>query len=138
MKHAFANPDEYKEHSSLQYDFAHELIRDADIKETSRVLDIGCGDGKITANIASLASSGMVTGTDISLDMVSSATKEHVPSPNTNLGFMVMDAEENIFKKQFDFVTSFCCLHWVKNQLQALKGIKNALVENGQAMEALQ
>ena len=133
MKHAFSNPDEYKEHSSLQYDFAHTLIKDANIKATDRILDVGCGDGKITADMALLANQGMAIGTDLSADMIQAATREY-SNKIKNLGFMAMDAENNIFSKQFDIVTSFCCLHWVKDQLGALNGIKNALVENGKAI----
>jgi trans-aconitate methyltransferase len=134
MKHAFANPSEYKQHSNLQYVFAHELVKDAGLKPTDRILDIGCGDGKITSDMGKMVPSGQVLGTDISNEMIQSATKEHTSTPQTNIGFMVMDAEKNIFRNQFDIVTSFCCLHWVKEQRQALIGIKNALVPTGKAI----
>ncbi len=134
MVHSFSNPDEYKQHSSLQYDFAHIMLNHADIKASDRVLDIGCGDGKITADIAKMVPSGLVIGTDISSAMIDASLKEHVPHLNKNLGFMTMRAERNIFQKQFEKVTSFCCLHWVHEQLEALIGIKNALVTHGQAI----
>ena len=65
MKNYFINPHEYKNHSKLQYDFAHHMITSSDIKNTDNVLDIGCGDGKITADIADIVYSGTAIGTDI-------------------------------------------------------------------------
>ncbi|GEM_PF-624733 len=131
MTHSFSNPGEYKNNSNLQYDFAHRLLKDAGIKPTDRILDIGCGDGRVTANMAGIANKGMVLGTDLSPEMIQSASREYKKS---NLGFMVMDAQKNIFQNQFDVVTSFCCLHWVAEQLHALTGIKNSLTENGKAI----
>jgi len=131
MRHPFLNPTEYSRHSRLQYEFAHMMIRNANIQPTDRVLDIGCGDGKITADIANIVRQGQVLGTDISVQMIHFATRTYT---QCNLGFMVMAAEMNVFRKQFDLVTSFCCLHWVRQQLAALKGIKSALVDNGMAI----
>lgn len=131
MRHPFLNPSEYSRHSRLQYEFAHMMIKNAGIKPTDRILDIGCGDGKITADMANIVKQGQVIGTDISAQMIHFATRTYAQS---NLGFMVMDAEVNVFRKQFDLVTSFCCLHWVRQQLTALKGIKSALTDNGKAI----
>ena len=75
----------------------------------------------------------MVIGTDISHTMISEAISEY-EGIHPNLGFLVMDAERNIFFNQFDVITSFCCLHWVKAQLKALFGIKNALAKDGKAI----
>lgn len=133
MKHCFYNPDEYQQHSDLQYVFAHYLLKRAKLNNSDRVLDIGCGDGKVTADIAHQVKSGQVLGTDISEHMIHFANDQY-GAKQKNLGFMVMEAENNIFKNQFDVVVSFCCLHWVKKQAQALKGISNALVDGGQAI----
>lgn len=133
MKHYFINPDEYEKHSKLQYNFAHQMISMANIKNTDNVLDIGCGDGKITSDIADMAFNGRVIGTDISENMIQFANRAHAKNKK-NLAFLVMDAENNIFKNQFEVVVSFCCLHWVKNQSSALSGIKSALKKDGEAI----
>ncbi len=46
------DPEEYNKSSSKQQKWAHELILKLDFKGDERVLDIGCGDGKVTAEIA--------------------------------------------------------------------------------------
>jgi len=43
----------YHKDSSEQEKWARELLAKLDIKGNERVLDIGCGDGKVSADIAS-------------------------------------------------------------------------------------
>jgi trans-aconitate methyltransferase len=47
------NPEEYSCHSTEQAKWARELIAKLNLQGTERVLDIGCGDGKVTAELAS-------------------------------------------------------------------------------------
>src|SRR6266478_1038580 len=49
------NAAEYYRRSSLQEAMAQEVLALLDIKGSERILDVGCGDGKITAQIASRA-----------------------------------------------------------------------------------
>jgi SAM-dependent methyltransferase len=44
---------------------------------------------------------------------------------------MQMDTSKNLFRDQFDVITSFNSLHWVKDQVSALRGIARAVIENG-------
>ena len=60
---------EYSRRSSLQEAMAQEVLALLDLKSSERILDVGCGDGKITAQIASRASKGSVVGVDPSRDM---------------------------------------------------------------------
>jgi ubiquinone/menaquinone biosynthesis C-methylase UbiE len=139
IKNPFENPIEYKNNSKLQQFFSSELIKKFIIesphfKNSHRILDIGCGDGKITRNLADLVPKGQVIGTDISEKMIDFCIKENLSSPKNNLGYMLMDAEKNIFQYQFDIITSFFCLHWVQNLNKALIGIKNALANHGRTI----
>ena len=43
---------EYSRRSALQEAMAEEVLALLDLKGSERVLDVGCGDGKITAEIA--------------------------------------------------------------------------------------
>jgi SAM-dependent methyltransferase len=67
------NPEVYEKSSSTQKKWAEEVISKIQIKGNERVLDIGCGDGKITAYIASLVPEGSVVGIDNSAEMISFA-----------------------------------------------------------------
>ena len=56
------NAAEYSRRSSLQEAMAQEVLALLDLKGAERILDVGCGDGKITAEIASRAARGLVVG----------------------------------------------------------------------------
>lgn len=125
--HAYENPEKYSRHNNLQYQFAKDLLNKVEIYPTDQILDIGCGDGRITAELALLANKASVMGTDISQQMVDHANKTYKKCEN--LSFIRMDASRNIFFNQFNVVTSFNCLHWVKDQKIALQGIAASAVE---------
>ena len=59
----------YRDHSKTQYDRVWELIPNSYFKTNAHVLDVGCGDGKITAEIASLIPEGRILGIDASPNM---------------------------------------------------------------------
>ena len=56
------NPEDYSQHSREQEEWARELISKLGLKGDERILDIGCGDGKVTARIAGFVTKGSVLG----------------------------------------------------------------------------
>ncbi len=126
--HSYTDPEKYSKNNSLQFDFAMRVISKIKIDKSANILDLGCGDGAITKILSDIATNGHVVGTDISEQMISFATNKY--SDKTNLEFLCMDAGNNTFKNQFDLITSFNALHWVRDQQSALNGIANAAVNN--------
>ncbi len=59
------NAEDYAKHSSAQQDWAKELISKLKLDGYESVLDIGCGDGKITAEIANQLSDGNILGVGV-------------------------------------------------------------------------
>jgi trans-aconitate 2-methyltransferase len=101
-----------------------------ELNGTERVLDIGCGDGRITVEIARRLESGSVLGIDPSTHMIDFA-KAHFADPN--LAFAVGDAAALPYRGEFDLAVSFNALHWVRDQNAALRGIRAALKPTGRA-----
>jgi trans-aconitate methyltransferase len=127
------NADEYSRQSSLQQAMAAEVLALLDLTGTERVLDVGCGDGKVTAEIAARVPRGSVVGVDPSRDMIAFATSHFGPALRPNLRFAEADARRLPFHDEFDLVVSFNALHWVPEQGEALRSIRSALRSEGRA-----
>ena len=126
--------DEYSRRSGLQQAMAKEVLALLDLEGSERVLDVGCGDGKITAEIATRLPRGMVLGVDASPDMINFASSHFGPATRPNLRFEVADARFLPFRSEFNMVVSFNALHWVPEQDAALRSIRSAMTSDGRAL----
>jgi trans-aconitate 2-methyltransferase len=70
---------DYARQSTLQHAMAQEQLALLALEGTERVLDVGCGDGKITAEIAARLPRGSVLGVDPSRDMIEFASSHFSP-----------------------------------------------------------
>jgi len=124
------NASEYHRRSGLQQWLAETSLAQLDFGGDERVLDVGCGDGRITAEIAARLPRGVAVGVDASHHMVDFARAQAAAA---NLAFEVADATALPYQGQFDLVVSFNALHWVARQAEALAGIRRALRPGGRA-----
>jgi trans-aconitate 2-methyltransferase len=124
---------EYARRSSLQEAMAQEALALVHLEGSERVLDVGCGDGKITAQIAARLPRGTVTGVDSSQDMITFASSHFSPALRPNLRFEVADARRLPFREEFDLVVSFNALHWIPDQEAALRSISSVMKSSGSA-----
>jgi trans-aconitate methyltransferase len=93
-------------------------------KPGERILDLGCGTGHLTAEIA--ASGAHTVGIDQSADMIAQARRQF-----PNLRFEVCDAREIPFTGEFDAVFSNAALHWIPEAGKVIRGVGRALKPNG-------
>jgi trans-aconitate methyltransferase len=87
-----------------------------------RILDLGCGDGALTAKIA--AAGADVIGVDGSADMVRAAQA-------LGLQAQVMDGQRLTFDSEFDAVFSNAALHWMPDGAAVIAGVFRALKPGG-------
>jgi trans-aconitate 2-methyltransferase len=125
---------EYHQHSSAQKAWAQELIDKLALKGDECFLDIGCGDGAVTASVAALLTRGRATGIDSSAEMVGFAQKNFPPSMRKNLSFALMDARDLKFDSEFDVVFSSAVLHWMLDHRPILAGINRSLKPGGRIL----
>jgi trans-aconitate methyltransferase len=125
------DPVEYHEHSYPQYAFALGLLERLRLNGDERILDVGCGDGKVTAALATRVPRGSVLGIDVSPDMVAFARTMFPTSAHPNLSFRYGDAAKLTFRQEFDVVVAFASLHWVKDLPTALRRINQSLAPGG-------
>ena len=128
------NAADYHQHSAQQQKWAKELLTNLALKGNEAILDIGCGDGKVTAQIARAVPQGRVVGIDASADMIAFAQRTFPSSTFPNLQFRQGDARVLLFNAEFDCVVSFSCLHWVIDHRPVLKGIFGSLRPGGRTM----
>ncbi len=122
---------DYEKHSHGQKSWGKELIEKLSLQGTERILDIGCGDGKLTAELAKRVKYGQVVGIDNSREMIELAREKYPPSQFPNLRFMVMDARELSFSNEFDVAFSNAALHWIKDHRPVLNGVYRSLKSGG-------
>jgi trans-aconitate methyltransferase len=128
------NASEYSRINSLQEWMGDEQLKRVQLAGSERVLDVGCGDGKITAKIAERLPQGSIVGVDPSHSMIAHATESYGPPRAANVRFEVGDARLLGFAAEFDLVVSFNALHWVLDQQAALSSIRAALKPGGRAL----
>jgi trans-aconitate 2-methyltransferase len=127
------NAADYAANSVVQQSWARELISKLNLRGDEHALDVGCGDGKVTAEIAQHLPNGTATGIDASPQMIEFAKKTFPPSKFSNLRFRVMDARKIKFERQFDLLFSNAALHWVDDHEKILRGVA-AVLKSGARM----
>jgi len=128
------NAEEYSRFSSGQEKWADELLSKLNLKENDSVLDIGCGDGRVTAKIASRVPNGFAIGIDNSESMIKLAREKYPNEKYKNLDFEVMDAKHLTFINKFDIVFSNAALHWVDDHRLTLQKIYMSLKPGGKIL----
>jgi len=125
------NASDYAAHSRAQLEWAREIIGKLALKGSESVLDLGCGDGKVTALIGSLLKNGHVTGIDSSEGMISQARETFPASRYPQISFTLMDAMDIRYEERFDLVFSNAALHWVPDHALILHGVARSLKSGG-------
>jgi trans-aconitate 2-methyltransferase len=128
------NPEDYARHSTAQLGWARELMARLALSGKETVLDVGCGDGKITAEFARAVSHGNLLGVDRSAEFIAHARQHHTPAEFPNLRFEVMDARRLAADLQFDVVFSNATLQWVDDHPAVLAGCSRLLRAGGRLL----
>lgn len=126
MAHEF-DGKKYETASSHQKEWGERLIADLDLAGSECVLDLGCGNGTLTARIAELVPRGEVVGIDASKGMIEAA----LPKSASNLKFQLLNIDDIDFRDQFDVVFSNAALHWVKDHRRLLANTQRSLRQDG-------
>jgi trans-aconitate 2-methyltransferase len=106
------------------YEKAKGLVELLAPQAAERILDVGCGTGVLTAEIA--RSGAETLGVDHSEEMISRARKKF-PA----LNFEALDATQLRFNAEFDAVFSNAALHWIPEAEQVIDGVARALKSGG-------
>lgn len=109
-----------------------EVLADFVFNGDEHVLDVGCGDGRISLQLSQWVPNGRVLGVDSSASMIRFAQTKH--GSQSNLSFVLKDARELDFRSEFDVAVSTFCLQWVSDKAVAFRGIRSSLRKGGTAI----
>lgn len=120
------NAHDYYENSQAQIKWAIDFIKRMDLNGVQSLLDVGCGDGKITYYLKQEYPHISIAGVDKSPEMIALAKDLH-----PQIDFRVDDAQSLHFPNPVNAIVSFSCFHWISQPLQALQAFSNKLLQNG-------
>ncbi len=114
--------DSYEAHARFVSDLGAGVLAWLDPKPGERILDLGCGDGALTAKIA--ATGADIVGVDQSADFVARACER-------GLDARAGDAAALDFDSAFHAVFSNAALHWMTEPDKVIAGVARALKPGG-------
>ncbi len=121
---------EVKKHvtfSTQHKDWEKRLRDELSIWGDERILDLGCGDGVLTARLAALVPRGSVLGIDASRRMIETARTHQTH----NLSFAVRDINDLDDENAYDVVFSNATLHWIHHHHALIERVYRALAPGG-------
>ncbi len=118
----------YADIATLQRELAGQSIDSLTWRGDEDVLDLGCGDGRMTHAIAARVPRGRVTGIDLSPAQIAFA--QRLPGA-PNVLFTVGDALALPFGTSFDLAVSFNTLHWIHDLERAFGELRRVLRNGG-------
>jgi trans-aconitate methyltransferase len=118
------NAAQYDAKHAFVYEKAKGLVQLLAPQAGERILDLGCGTGALTAEIAER--SAEILGIDDSQEMILQASKKF-PA----LKFAALNAKELRFNAEFDAIFSNAVLHWIPEAEQVIAGVVQALKPGG-------
>ena len=124
--------DRYERDHAFVYEYGADVLDLLDADPGERVLDLGCGTGELTAELA--AADVDVVGLDASREMIERAREAH-----PECEFAHADARSFAFDDPFDAAFSNAALHWIPepDHDAVLERVHDALAPGGRFVAEL-
>ena len=120
--------EKYQKASTHQKEWGAKLLSEFTFNGSEHILDLGCGDGAITAELATHVPNGYVVGIGASRGMIETALKNHKAN---NLEFDLIDINSINYNNKFDIIISNAALHWVIDHRKLFRKIYSGLKNQG-------
>ncbi len=112
----------YRHHAGFVAELGRPVVDLLAPRPDERILDLGCGDGALTAEVAALGAD--VVGCDASPDLLAAAAAR-------GLETVLSDGHALPFAAEFDAVFSNAALHWMTRPDEVIAGVVRALRPGG-------
>jgi trans-aconitate methyltransferase len=131
--------DKYFNYSEIQIQWGLKTLSQYKFTGDENILDIGCGNGRMSALMSYQVPEGTVTGVDISAPMINYAQNQYPQSEFKNLKFIHTSNQyfngltDSPFL-HYDVVTALCVFHLVPEPKRLLTNIYDLLVDGGTSL----
>lgn len=136
------NAERYHRLSTPQYEWGRRVLARLAPRPGERILDVGCGTGRLTADLAARLHHGWVIGVDTSAAMLAQAAAygpgvlaaagpRAVGRHPVRLDFVRADGAELPFADRFDAIVSTAAFHWIPDHDRLFASLYRALAPGG-------
>lgn len=125
------NASEYHRLSGPQVSWGKKVLGRLHLRGDERLLDAGCGTGRLTAELLQVLPQGRVVALDISQNMVRSACEYLKPQFGERVTAVAADLQDLPFDNVLDGIVSTAAFHWVPDHDKLFRGLYRALRPGG-------
>src|SRR5215468_2464038 len=125
------NATTYHRISDPLFDLGMAVLARLELTGDETVVDLGCGTGRLTREVAVRVPRGRVVGLDRSINMVTTAREYLAGGTGAPVDLVLGDALALPLRESVDAVFSTATLHWVLDHPRLFAGIYEALKPGG-------
>ena len=126
------DPDRYRRWAAYVPELGREVVDLLDPRPGERVLDLGCGDGALSAHLTTRGCS--VLGVDPSPEFVQAARRRGLSAVQADARHL---EGAELRPGSFDAVFSNAVLHWIPEAAQVVAGVRRLLCDGGRFVAEL-
>jgi trans-aconitate 2-methyltransferase len=125
------NASLYHQISAPQVSWGKKVLSRVPLRGDERVLDAGCGTGRLTRDLLEALPRGRVVALDVSRNMIDAARLYLEADFGERVEFACCDLLELPFEREFDGIFSTASFHWVRDHERLFRNLYRALRPGG-------
>jgi len=121
----------YHQISAPQISWGKKVLSRVSLRGDERLLDAGCGTGRLTRDLLEALPKGHVVALDVSQNMLDEARAYLEPDFRERVEFIRCDLLNLPFDREFDGIFSTASFHWVLDHDRLFRNLHRALKPGG-------
>lgn len=121
----------YHRISAPQVSWGKKVLTRVSLRGDERLLDAGCGTGRLTRDLLEALPQGQVVALDVSQNMIDAARAYLEPDFGSRVEFACCDLVDLSFDREFDGIFSTASFHWVRDHDRLFRNLYRALRPGG-------